>query len=83
LHRGVCLGACHPVRYGGSLTTRPTRAAKPTRYGKMVGSAIVMTAAISVTRAATLIKQRRIVSNSASRQNERRGAKPRRVSSSQ
>jgi hypothetical protein len=35
---------------------------------------------ISVTRPATLIRQRRIVSNWASRQNDDRGARPRRFS---
>jgi hypothetical protein len=42
-----------------------------------------MRVTISVTRPATLIKLRRIVSNWASRQNEVRGARPRRVDSSQ
>src|ERR1700676_3017632 len=42
-----------------------------------------MRVTISVTRPATLIRQRRIVSNWASRQNDVRGASPRRVSSSQ
>ena len=42
-----------------------------------------MRVTISVTRAATLIRHGRIVSNWASRQKELRGARPRRVSISQ
>jgi hypothetical protein len=42
-----------------------------------------MRVTISITRAATLIKQRRIVSNWASRQKELRGARLRRLSNSQ
>jgi hypothetical protein len=42
-----------------------------------------MRVTISVTRAATLIKVRRIVSNWASRQNEVLGARPRKVCRSQ
>jgi hypothetical protein len=48
-----------------------------------VGKAILMRVTISVTRPATLIRQSRIVSNWASRQNEVLGATPRRVSISQ
>jgi hypothetical protein len=60
--------------------------ANPEMYeflGKQAGRATLMRVTISATRAATLIRHSRIVSNWESRQKELRGARPRRVSISQ
>ena len=82
LGRGVDLGQ-QPHRLRRQLDNLAGKHGKAELVGVAVGRAILMRVTISVTRAATLIRQRRIVSNWASRQNDLRGAKPRRVSINQ
>lgn len=83
LCRGVVVGPNCPVGQSRSLAIWPASMAKPVSGKGKRSAGRSWWVTISLTRSATLIRHRRIVSSWASRQNDVRGARRRSLNSSQ